>query len=64
VSTTEIERTLRQAARLRARVEQLEREERLAHRVLSVMTTGLATLVVILLFLDGWLAYGVFRPGS
>jgi hypothetical protein len=64
VSTTEIERSLRQAAGLRARVEQLEREERLAHRVLSFATAALTALVVILLFLDGWLAFGVFHPGS
>ncbi|HEX5087120.1 MAG TPA: hypothetical protein VFV89_04875 [Nocardioides sp.] len=40
MSTSAIERTLRPVARLRGRVEQLESGGRVAHRVLSSLSTS------------------------
>ena len=71
VSTSEVTEALRKAARLRGEVEKLEREaprrRHLAGRIFSFVTISLTCLVLIVLAIDGWLAYDVFRdkaPGS
>jgi hypothetical protein len=65
VSTSEITEALQKAARLRERVERLEREaprrRSLARRVFSFVTRSLACVVVIVLAVDGWFAYNAFR---
>ena len=71
VSTSDVTEALQKAARLRGEIEQLERNvpkhRSLARRVFSFVTISLTCLVLIVLAVDGWFAYDVFRhhaPGS
>ncbi len=71
VSTSEIEAVLQKAARLRGQVERLElealRRRTFAGRVFSFFIGFLTCVVIAVLAVDGWLAYGAFRheaPGS
>jgi cytochrome c biogenesis protein CcdA len=64
VSSSHVSESLRKSARLRAQVEQLERNAlqrwSLARRVWAFITGVLTTFVVLVLVTDGLFAYHVF----